>query len=41
MVPVLREIFDLLAFNHAPVADEGDVVDAKPRFDLGDGPVTA
>jgi hypothetical protein len=26
----------LLALDHAPVTDEGDLVDAKPGFDLGD-----
>ena len=36
MEPLLREVCDLLAFDHAPVADEGDRVDAKPGFDLVD-----
>ncbi len=36
MEPLLREVVDVLAFDHAPIADEGDRVDAKPRFDLGD-----
>jgi hypothetical protein len=36
MEPLLREIVDLLAFDHAPVTDEGDLVDAKPGFDLVD-----
>jgi hypothetical protein len=36
MEALLREVFDLLAFEHAPVTDEGDRVDAKPGFDLGD-----
>jgi hypothetical protein len=34
MEPLLREVFDLLAFHHAPIADEGDLMDAKPGFDL-------
>ena len=36
MEPLLREVFDLLAFDHAPVADEGDRLDAKPGLDLVD-----
>ena len=36
LASLLREVFDLLAFKHAPVADEGDLVDAKPGFDLVD-----
>src|SRR5713101_8403817 len=28
MEPLLREVFDVLAFEHAPVADKGDLVDA-------------
>jgi hypothetical protein len=36
MEPLLCEVFDWLTFDHAPVADEGDLVDAKPGFDLGD-----
>jgi len=36
MEPLLREVCDLLAFDHAPIADEGDRVDVKPRFDLVD-----
>ncbi len=36
MEPLLREVFDVLAFDHAPIADEGDLVDVKPRFDLVD-----
>jgi len=38
MEPLLREVFDVLALDHAPVTDEGDLVDAKPRFDLGELP---
>ena len=36
MEPLLREVFDLLAFDHAPVADKGDLVDAKPGLNLVD-----
>src|SRR5262249_49502647 len=34
MAPLLNEVFDLLAFNHATVADEGDLCDAKPGLDF-------
>ena len=34
MEPVLREVFNLLAFDHATIAHEGDLVDAKPGLDL-------
>jgi hypothetical protein len=30
MEPLLREVFNVLAFDHAPVTDEGNLVDAKP-----------
>jgi hypothetical protein len=36
MEALLREVFDLLALDHATVTDKGDRVDAKPGFDLGD-----
>src|SRR5207244_5291056 len=35
MEPLLGEVFDLLALDHAPVANEGDLVDAKPFLELG------
>ena len=34
MEPVLGQVFDLLALDHAPVAHEGDRGDAKPAFQL-------
>ena len=34
MESLLREVFDLLALDHATVANEGDLVDAKPGLDL-------
>ena len=36
MEPLLSEGFDLLAFDHATVADEGDCLDAKSCLDLVD-----
>ena len=36
MEPLLREVCDLLTFDHALVADEGDRADAKPGLDLVD-----
>src|SRR5262249_56321634 len=34
MAPVLHEVFDLLALDHATVADEGDLCNTKPALDL-------
>ena len=34
MEPVLSEVFDLLALDHATVADEGDLLNAKSCPDL-------
>src|SRR5215471_11545200 len=34
MEPLLREVFDVLALEHATVANEGDVCDAKPGLDF-------
>ena len=34
MESLLSEVFDLLALDHATVANEGDLVDAKPGLDL-------
>jgi len=34
MEPLLGEVCDLLALDHATVADEGDLCDAKPGLDL-------
>ena len=34
MAPLLSEVCDLLAFNHATVANEGNGLDAKPCLDL-------
>src|SRR5215470_10838576 len=36
MKPLCGEVVDLLALDHAPVAHEGDLVDAKPLLKLGD-----
>ena len=36
MAPLLDEVCDLLALDHATVADEGDLGDAKPGLDLVD-----
>ena len=36
MKPLLREVFDLLAFDHATVADEGNGLDTKSGLDLGE-----
>ena len=36
MEPVLSKVFDLLAFDHAPIAHEGNRLDAEPGLDLGD-----
>ena len=36
MEPVRHEVVDLLALDHATVADEGDRCDAKPGLDLVD-----
>ena len=34
MEPLLGEVFDLLALDHTPVANEGDCLDAKPFLEL-------
>ena len=34
MEPLRREVCNVLAFNHATVADKGDLFDAKPDLDL-------
>src|SRR5262249_20806185 len=36
MAPLLGKVFDLLALDHATVADEGDLCDTKPGLDLVD-----
>jgi hypothetical protein len=34
MEPLLGEVFDVLALDHATVANEGDRGDAKPTLEL-------
>jgi len=34
LAPLRREVLALLAFDHAPVADERALLDAQPRFAL-------
>src|SRR6516162_2967503 len=34
MEPLLGEVFDLLALDHASVTHEGDLLDAKPALEL-------
>ncbi len=34
MEPLLREVFYLLALDHAAVTNEGDLLDAKPTLEL-------
>jgi hypothetical protein len=34
MEPLLGEVFDLLALDHASVTNEGNLLDAKPALEL-------
>src|SRR5262249_28558573 len=34
MEPVLRAVFNVLAFDHATIAHKGDLLNAKPGLDL-------